>query len=118
MLTASQIQDTNIVELYLDGEVEAKDIETARSEVSSTLEDHDKIRLLLVYEELGSMGPKAIWEDTKLETSIFQNAERMAVVSEKRWIEELSEKLGSSTSMEIENFEPGQRDEALAWLRS
>ncbi|WP_053057978.1 SpoIIAA family protein [Rubrobacter aplysinae] len=71
----------------------------------------------MVYEELGSMGPKALWEDTKLETSIFQNAERMAVVSEKRWIEDLAENLGSSTSMEIENFEPGQRDEALAWLK-
>ncbi|WP_268778281.1 hypothetical protein [Rubrobacter aplysinae] len=36
MLTASQVQDTNIVELYLDGEVEEKDIEAARSAVSST----------------------------------------------------------------------------------
>lgn len=118
MLTASQIQDTNIIELYLDGEVETKDIEAARSEVSSMLEGHDKLRLLLVYEELGSMGPKAIWEDAKLETSLFENAERMAVVSEKRWLEDIAQSLGSSTSLEIENFEPGQRDEALRWLQS
>ncbi len=118
MLTASQIENTNIVELNVDGDVETEDIEAARSAVSSKLDENNKVRVLLIYENLGSMGPKAIWEDAGLEKSILDNAERMAVVSEKQWLEDMAENLDSPTSMEIETFEPGQRDEALRWLRS
>ena len=64
------------------------------------------------------MGPKAIWEDAGLEKSIFDNAERLAMVSEKQWIEDMAGRMGSATSMEIETFEPGQREEALQWLQS
>ena len=118
MLTASQIENTNIVELNVDGDVEAKDIEAARSAISSKLDENKKVRVLLMYENLGSMGPKAIWEDAGLEKSILDNAERMAVVSEKQWLEDTAENFNSSTNMEIKTFEPGQRDEALQWLQS
>ena len=118
MLTTNQIPETNIIEMKVDGEVETKDIEAARSEISSVLEDNAKLRILVVYENLRSMGPKAIWEDAGLEKSVFDNAERLAVVSEKRWIESLAQDLGSSTSLEIETSEPGQREEALRWLQA
>ena len=118
MLIVNQIQDTNIIELKVDGDIETKDVEVARTEISSMLDVHDKLRMLVVYENLGSMGPKAIWEDRKLEKSILDNAERLAVVSEKQWFESLAGNLGSSLSMEVETFEPGQREEALRWLEA
>ena len=118
MLTANQVQDTNIIEMKLDGEVETKDIEAARAEISSVLEDNDKLRMLVVYENLGSIGSKAIWEDKELEKSILDNAERLAVVSEKQWFESLAGALDSALSMEIETFEPGRREEALRWLKA
>ena len=118
MLTTNQVPETNIIEMKVDGEVETKDIEAARSEISSVLEGNGRLKVLVVYENLGSMGPKAIWEDTGLEKSVFDNAERLAVVSEKRWIESLAQDLGSSTSLEIETFETGQREEALRWLQA
>ena len=118
MLTTNQIPDTNIIEMTVDGEVDTKDIEAARSEISSMLDENGKLRVLVVYENLGSMGPKALWEDTGLEKSVFDNAERLAVMSEKQWIESLAGNLGSATSLEVETFEPGQREEALRWLQS
>ena len=51
MLTANQVQDTNIVELKVDGEVETKDIEAAKTEISSVLDESDKLRVLVVYEK-------------------------------------------------------------------
>ena len=66
MLTTNQVPETNIIEMKVDGEVETKDIEAARSEISSVLEDNAKLRVLVVYKNLGSMGPKAIWEDAGL----------------------------------------------------
>lgn len=118
MLTAGKIQDTNIVEARLDGEIEKNEVETLRSEINSALSEHDKLRLLFVYEGIGKMDLKAIWEDIKLETSTVSNIERMAVVTEKGWMESAIGALSSVTSMEIRTFEPGQRDEALTWLSS
>ena len=63
------------------------------------LDESDKLMVLVVYENLGSMGPKAIWEDAGLEKSIFDNAERLAMVSEKQWIEDMAENMGSATSI-------------------
>ena len=58
MLTASQIENTNIVELNVDGDVETEDIEAARSAISSKLDENNKVRVLLIYENLGEHGAK------------------------------------------------------------
>lgn len=118
MLTANQIQDTNIVEAKLDGGIETKEVESLRSEIDAVLSEYGKLRLLFVYEGLGSTDPMAIWQDLKLETRIFSDLEKMAVVSEQGWFGSLAGLLNSMTSMEIETFEPSQYEDAVEWLKA
>ena len=118
MLTASQIQDTNIVEAKLDGEIQTKEIEALRSEIDSVLAEHGKLRLLFVYEGIGGADPMAIWKDLKLEVRLVSDIEKMAVVSEKGWFGSLAGLLNSITSMEIETFEVDQREDAVRWLKA
>ncbi len=118
MLTASQIQDTSIVEAKLDGEIQTKEIEALRSEIDSVLAEHGKLRLLFIYEGVGGTDPMAIWKDLKLEARLVSDIEKMAVVSEKSWFGSLAGVLNSMMSMEIETFESGQREEALQWLKA
>lgn len=118
MLTANQVQDTNIIEAKLDGGIETKEVESLRSEIDAVLSEYGKLRLLFVYEGLGSMDPMAIWQDLKLEAGIVGDIEKLAVVSEKSWFGSLAGLLNSMMSMEVETFEPGQRDEALRWLQT
>ena len=118
MLTANQIQDTNIVEAKLDGEIRTKDVEALRSEIDSVLYEHGKLRLLFVYEGIGGTDPMAIWKDLKLEARIFSNLEKMAVVSAQGWFGSLAGLLNSMTSMEIETFEPVQYESAVQWLKT
>lgn len=117
MLTVNQVQDTNIVEAKLDGGIETKEVEALRSEINAVLGEYGKLRLLFVYEGLGSMDPMAIWKDLKLEIGIVSDIEKMAVVSEKSWFGGIAGILNSMMSMEVETFESGQREEALRWLR-
>lgn len=116
MLTANQIEDTNIIEAKLDGEIQAKEIEMLRSEIDSVLSEYGRLRLLLVYEGVGGTDPLAIWQDLKLETSLISDMEKMAVVSEKSWFGSLAGLLNSMLSMEVETFEADQREEAVRWL--
>ena len=118
MLTASQIQDTNIVEAKLDGEIQTKEIEALRSEIDSVLAEHGKLRLLFVYEGVGGTDPMAIWKDLKLEVRLVSDIEKMAVMSEKGWFGSVAGVLNSVMSMEVETFEPSRRDEALQWLKA
>ena len=118
MLIASQIQDTNIVEVKLDGEIQTKEIEALRSEIDSVLSEYGKLRLLFIYEGIGGTDPMAIWKDLKLEARLVSDIEKMAVVSEKQWFGNLAGLLNSVMSMEIDTFEPGQREGALQWLKT
>lgn len=117
MLSASQIRDTNFIEAKLDGEITTKEIEALRSEIDTVLAEHGKLRLLFVYEGIGSVDPMAIWKDLKLEVSIVGDIEKMAVVSAKGWFGSLAGLLNSVMSMEVETFEPNQKEEALRWLK-
>lgn len=118
MLTANQIPDTNIIEAKLDGEIDTKEMETLRSEIGSVLNEHGKLRLLFVYESLAGADLRAIWQDLKLETRIISDIEKMAVVSEKSWFGSLTGILDRVMNFDIETFEPGRREEALAWLQT
>ena len=118
MLTANQIQDTNIVEAKLDGEVQPKEVEALRSEIDAVLGKYGKLKLLFVYEGLGSTDPLAIWKDLKLETRLLSDTEKMAIMSEKSWFGSVAGVLNSVMSMEIETFESGRREEALRWLEA
>lgn len=118
MLSANQVQDTNIVEAKLDGEVQTKGVESLRSEIDAVLSEFGKLRLLFVYEGIGGMDPQAIWKDLKLEVRVINDIEKMAVVSEKGWFGDLAGLLNSVMSMEVETFEAGRREEALRWLKA
>lgn len=118
MLEANRVENTNIVEARLDGGIEPGEVETLRSEIDAVLADHDKLRLLFVYEGLGSMNLQALWKDLKLEPRLLGDIEKMAVVSEKSWLGSVAGVLNSVMSIEVETFEPGRREEALQWLKT
>ena len=118
MLTVNQVQDTNVIEAKLDGEVQTKEMESLRSEIDAVLGEYGKLKLLFIYEGIGGIDPQAIWKDLKLEARIVSDIEKMAVVSEKSWFGSIAGVLNSVMSMEVETFDLGQREEALRWLQA
>ncbi len=118
MLTASQIQDTNIVEAKLDGEIQTEEVGTLRSEIDAVLAEYGKLRLLFTYEGIGGVDPMAIWKDLKLEARLVSDIEKMAIISEKSWFGGIAGVLNSVMSMEVETFEPGRREDAVRWLKA
>jgi hypothetical protein len=116
MLTKQTIAGTNIVEVNLDGAVEESDVEDLRAEIDRVISEHGKFKILVLLGDLGNVGPRAIWEDLKLETSVLSDLERAAVVTDKEWFERMVEGLDPLFSARMEHFEPGEREAALRWL--
>ncbi|WP_047865856.1 SpoIIAA family protein [Rubrobacter aplysinae] len=118
MLTKQIIADTNIVEVHLDGAVQESEVEDLRAEIDRVISEHGKFKILVVLGNFGNVGPGAIWEDLKLETSVLSELERAAVVTDKEWFERMMEGVDRVFEARMEHFDPGEEEAALRWLTS
>lgn len=75
-----------------------------------------KVRLLYVLgEDVGVSGGGA-WADTKLGVQHFTSFERIAVVTDKDWIENAVKALGWIIPGEVRTFDDDDQDDAVEWL--
>ncbi|MGB3682420.1 MAG: STAS/SEC14 domain-containing protein [Rubrobacteraceae bacterium] len=118
MLTTKVLPDTNIAEAELDGSVETSEVERLRSELDKLVAEHGEVKLLFVLKDVGNIEPGAIWEDMKLETSLLDDFDRAAIVTDREWFEKAIDGVDPMFEAKFEHFEPGEREAALRWLKS
>ncbi|MGH8198916.1 MAG: STAS/SEC14 domain-containing protein [Steroidobacteraceae bacterium] len=110
----------SIVALIAQGQVTRKDYEEVLiPRVNAALGRHGKIRL---YYELGTsfvgIDAEAVWEDMKVGLEHLSRWERVAVVTDVRWIRLT---LGAFQFMlpgKVRLFDTGQTTEARAWIKA
>ena len=117
MISSQQVQDSNIAEVHVQGPIDAKDYEAMLPTIERMLRDYDQISLLVTVESLGGVTPKAVWEDMKM-AKYIDRFERMAVVTDKDWMENVTEVADVMPGLELHHFELGEREAALQWLKS
>lgn len=110
----------NVVGVRATGEVEDDDyddvlvpaIEAARAR-------HDKIRLLYVLgPEFTGYEADAMWEDTKLGARTFTAYDRLAVVTDKTWVQRTVKAFGWMIPGEVKVFHMDGLDDATTWIAS
>lgn|SRR5690242_13859865 len=76
-----------------------------------------KIRILLAFtEEFSGMQPGAMWQDLKTGVREWSSWERIALVSDQRWMRESLQLFAWAVPGEVRAFETADRDAALAWV--
>lgn len=105
-----------ILELHVTGKLTRADYERILPEVDDGLREHDRIDLLLALEEFRGWDAAAMWEDLKFDVDHFDDIRRLAVVGEERWHEGMSPFFKPFTAAEVRYFDPGQLEDARAWL--
>lgn len=117
MLTVSTIENSNIVTADYSGSLDVEDEKKLRNVLQKAIDNNGTIRLLVSIGEidLGSIEPKAAWMDLKA-AGFFDNVEKLAVVTDAGWLSQISDWAGDLTSMTVETFPTGQRDDAVSWL--
>ncbi len=109
-----------VVALRAEGHVTREDYEEVLlPRVNQALARHGKVRL---YYELGSsfrsIDAEAAWEDFKIGVEHLSQWERMAVVTDVRWIRLTLGAFGFVMPGRLRVFETSQADDARAWIQA
>lgn len=75
-----------------------------------------KVRLLYVLRDDVGVTASGAWADTKLGVEHFSSFERIAVVTDKDWIENAVKALGWIIPGDVKTFDEDDRDDAIRWL--
>lgn len=76
-------------------------------------------KILLYVEMIDTEWPTitAMWEDLKTDIRFFTDVEKVAFVTDKKWLEKATEFSAFFAPMEYKSFEAGSRQEAFNWLQ-
>jgi hypothetical protein len=106
-----------VVGVEASGEVTADDYRTVLIPLVDGARAKGKIRLLYVYSDVG-ISAGAAWQDAKLGIENWTAFERIAVVTDKDWIENSIKAMGWIMPGEVQVFDDDDRDDAVTWLAS
>ena len=120
MLAYHLNESTGIVELRPRGRLEARDFASLALTVDGYLEDHGKLRGVVV--ELDHFPGWDDWDAVAAHLRFLRQhmprVERVALVNDNPWLEPLPEVLNLITPLEVRRFATERRGEAFAWVAS
>jgi SpoIIAA-like len=110
----------NVVGIRATGEVEDDDYEDVLvPAIDAARSKHDKIRLLYVLgPEFTGYEMDAMWEDTKLGARTFTAYDKLAVVTDKSWVQRTVKAFGWMIPGEVKVFHTDALDDATSWITS
>ena len=107
----------NVIGFEAVGEVDARDYKsTLDPAVDAALENNDKLRLVYVLgKDFDGYSGGAMWEDTKLGVSHWGAWEKIALVTNKDWVDDAIKFMGWMVPGEIQVYPTEEVDAAKAW---
>jgi len=85
--------------------------------LDSIIREYGKARLLLDMGDFHGLEAAALWDDTRFGLSHRNDFEKMGVIGGPRWVEWGVKLAAMVVSGEIRSFSPGEREEALNWIK-
>ena len=102
--------------VHLSGKLEKEDYETFVPTVERLVQQHGKIRMLVVMESFHGWDAGALWEDIKFDLKHFNDVERLALVGDKGWEKGMAVFCKPFTTAEVRYFDRNELEEARTWL--
>ncbi len=104
------------LEISLTGKLVKEDYDTFVPAVDRAIQQHGKIRMLVVMHDFHGWTAGAAWEDTKFGARHFRDIERLAMVGETKWQHGMAVFCKPFTTAQVRYFEHDQVEAARAWL--
>jgi hypothetical protein len=107
-----------VLGLKASGEVTAEDYKTVLvPALEAQLTRHKKVRLLYVFgEQFTGYSGGAAWEDTKVGMKHLTSFERVAIVTDVDWIENMIKAFGFAVPGEVRVFDDDELEAARQWI--
>ena len=114
-MTYHSNDETNIVEIVIEGKITADDFERMLPQIKDDLKRHGQIKILEEIRSFEGIDPMALWIDIQ-NAYLAKDVTHGAIVADAKWIRTLTEAIGAIVPMEIRAFEQSQINDARAWL--
>jgi len=120
MISVTEVPETNIVALRVDGSVSADDFDRAIHQVDSAIRRHGAIRIM---EQIGHpdsppIVPTNEWYDSSFGRSHEGGITHTAVISDQSCVTAFVKFFDPNLSTQIRAFKLSESDRAHDWLRS
>lgn len=117
MFTTIEGLPTGVIGVKASGEVTSQDYQDVLVPmVEAAQAGGGKVRMLYVLDDDADITPGGAWADTKLGIQHVSSFERLAVVTDKDWLEHAVTALGWLMPGEVKVFDGDDQDGALEWL--
>lgn len=106
----------NVLGLRINGTLTGDDYAGVVPTIERLIGEHDKVRMLVRFDQLTGVEPEAVWEDFKLGRHI-RDFGRMAIVADREWIRRFAGMMSAVAPMPVRHFPLADEDAAWRWLR-
>ena len=119
MLNTETMPQTSIVVATIDGTYTSAQIGTFRDHVARILATGNPPSFLMEFQrlDLDKVSARVAWADLNA-GELFARADKIAVLADRDWIANLGDLIAAVSHLQVETFDVGRRDEAVAWLMS
>ena len=120
MIKVSPDSSKNFLILEAQGKLTDRDYkEVLIPRLESIIKEHGKARLLIdMGDHFEGWEPKAAWDDARFGLAHRKDFEKMAVISDRKWVEWALRISALLVEGEIRSFSPSERDDAHAWIKA
>lgn len=106
----------NVIGFAVRGDVNEEDYTLFDSEMKSLIAQHGKVNMLISLKDMSGIDLDALDDDLRM-SKYLSDVERTAVVSDSRFYDWMTSAGNAIMGVEMRRFEPGQEEQAWAWLR-
>ena len=116
-MTANIVEsnDGQLIEVELIGKLTDADYDRFVPLTEERINQHGKIRMIVVLTEFHGWDGAALWEDIKWDVKHFNDIERLAVVGDSQWEKGVAVFCRPFTTAKIKYFDLANLDEARKW---
>lgn len=117
MTTTTRVVAPDVLEMAIEGRLEATDYEQFVPLAEKRIAQHGEISLLVHVQDFSGWSPEALWKDLAFDVKHYSHIRRMALVAQsggKRWLATLSKPF---TKAEVRFFTEDELEKARDWVR-
>ncbi|TAA72832.1 SpoIIAA family protein [Planococcus salinarum] len=118
MLSFIPSQDPNTIAMEFEGKAEKEDLVKVEQEIKKRFPDKEKFNLYVIVHEVDGATPKALMEEAKVDMKRWGQYNKMAVVSDKNWLEKMTDAGDVLPGIEAKHFRMDEAAEAWEWIKS
>ncbi len=116
MFTIEETAAGKFIEVRMTGKLTKEAYDAFVPMTEEQIEQHGKVRMVVVMHDFHGWDAGAVWEDTKFGMRHFRDIERLAIVGETKWEKWMTAFCRPFTRAKIRYFDTTELDSARDWI--